>query len=1125
MRTWLQLHVWQLALGVFLLAVLTAGILIVDSGPTEADTGMPADQQAYWSWVGSINQDPGAALGAGVALLEQAPHLNALYLRLANVCRSTGALATCRDALQAASPADPTTALYREAALTLLLPDTARAAAERWQELARQPALDPALARLIVDQALRPDQQLWLENVETAWHEQITADTTRVGATFGLGYIAVRRSKWDVAEPLLHRVTRRAPDDSHAYRELGRIYYETGQHDRFDAMLAAGIDAAEARHDLEQALILRGNLAWNLIRRSTNLEQAEQVLKQALEQSRTLSDEATEGFNLYRLAQVFVMQERHEEALALLDSADVRYARHAPRQQPEVTLLRAIALSQLYRFSEAEDRYQSTLAEAEAQRNVSIKAQALLPLMSLRIQMGRYEAARTVGFELLALTQKYRMRDIEAEARLKLGDLEIIERNIEEASAHFEAALDVALTSKNDALILSSYQGLGRTALSLKDPHTAKIYFDKMLERAGEGGQLYLGSTYPWLAYTYWQFRNHAEALRYIDLALDVLEEGKYQNLRVSSLYTKVSLLVALERYEGTEDLLDTVEQVASKSTYWLTSAAYMRGWIALRQGRYAEALEHLQRSLKLEQGQFPRLRFLTTYRMGISYWRLGQPDRAEAAFKQSTEMIGTWRENLYSFERRATFVQNKIDVYKHFSAFLDEQGRTEDALYYTEQARSRTLVDLLYTTQQGQQVDAQRPADRLIEMERRVRALAERIAEEPFKETGDESTGSAARRTRLRLTYEQADSIYRRALVDVTPEQEIYTFEPLRPAEMRALLNDDEAMIVYDLRTLGASLPQDASVVYVVLPDTVIMRPLALKEDALNESIRFFLAQIRTVEGTEGADWEASARRLFQDLVAPVLPVLPASVRHLNLIPEGLLHYVPFAALLGSDGRFLIERFTLSIAPSASTLKLSRDRNPGRWRTMLLVADPDDRLPGSRREVLAVQKQDPDNRTVLLGAAATQARIEADAGHYDILHLATHGRFVSEAPWRSHLDLHDDVLSVEEVGHLDLHAYLVTLSACESALSGGLISDIPRGDEWIGLNQAFLAAGTPTVMASLWPIDDRVSSSFIIHFYDELRTSGKAPALAQTQRLFLKTPHTRHPFYWAPFTIIGDPL
>ena len=113
----------------------------------------------------------------------------------------------------------------------------------------------------------------------------------------------------------------------------------------------------------------------------------------------------------------------------------------------------------------------------------------------------------------------------------------------------------------------------------------------------------------------------------------------------------------------------------------------------------------------------------------------------------------------------------------------------------------------------------------------------------------------------------------------------------------------------------------------------------------------------------------------------------------------------------------------------------------------------------------------------------------------------------------------------MDDIGTLKLDADLVTLSACETALGGGRVTDIQNGDEWVGQNQAFLAAGTPTVMASLWPIDDSVSSILMVNFYDALGPEGKAKALADVQRRFIRDPQRAHPYFWAAFTIVGDPL
>ncbi len=1129
MATWLRRHVWQIGLGALLLAVLAGVFAIVRSLPSEGSAGMPAHQRVYWSWVGSIDRDAGAALASGLALLDEMPHLHALYLRLADVCLREEAAATCQDALRRAQPPDTLGHLYREAALLLLLPDTTAEAVGRWQRLAGASALDPTLARLVVDRAAGKEPGSWLEPVEAAWREQLAADSSGAGAAFGLGYAAVRRSEWTPAERLLKHVTRLVPDDPQAYRELGRIYFSTGQPDAFEAALAAGIDAAESRHDLEQALVLRGNLGWSLLQRSGDLEKAENLLKEALAQSRVLADEASEGFNLYRLASVYLRQYRYDEVFPLLDSADVLYARYAPRQHPEVMALRGFTLSSMFRFSEAEAVLEATIAEAEERRNVGVKIQALVALTQLRYKMGRYSAARETGLEALTLAQRYRTKDYEIGARMALSDLERVWGNLEAAIVHLQEGLRLAQETKNDARVREVLSWLGRVALSAQDANTARAYFEDLIQDSqpqahrAEVARAYLG-----LGNAYFQFRNYTEALRFFDQGLALIPDQSHAKLRSSLFMAKAWSHLYLASYPEAEAMLEEMQRIAPKTPSNLYAVQLFLGDLHLSQRLHQEALAHYQKAEAIERGvQRPSIHLHVLFGKALALWRLNDRQAAESAFRESIAIVDALRENFDSSENRAYFVRNKAQFYEYFAAFLEEQGRFEEALSYTERARSRGLVDLLYTTQKERQGNTGRSTDYVIEMDRRVRALAQEIAtDDAGQEVGQADAYYATRVRQLRREYQRADSMYRQARLLLAPEDRMYTFAPLPSDSLRAVLHEGEAMVVYDLRRIGpVGYQQDRSVAYVVLPDTVILCRLSLDSKALAETVRFFRDRIGSAEGIPGDNWEPAARRLYRDLIAPVLSLLPDSVRHLHLVPEGVLHYLPFAALLDEEGRFLIERYALSMAPSASILKLSRAHNPRRWRSMLLLADPERRLPGSRQEVLAIQAESPNRRLALVGDKATKATLEELADSYDILHFATHGRFDSRTPWRSYLELHDEGLSVEEIGQLKLDAYLVTLSACETALSGGLLDDVPSGDEGVGFNQAFLAAGTPTVMASLWPIDDRVSSDFMIDFYEGLGPAGKAHALAEVQRRFIRDTGTRHPFYWAPFIIIGDPL
>ena len=134
-------------------------------------------------------------------------------------------------------------------------------------------------------------------------------------------------------------------------------------------------------------------------------------------------------------------------------------------------------------------------------------------------------------------------------------------------------------------------------------------------------------------------------------------------------------------------------------------------------------------------------------------------------------------------------------------------------------------------------------------------------------------------------------------------------------------------------------------------------------------------------------------------------------------------------------------------------------------------------------------------------------------------------------APLLSALELEPDAendgrLEVHEILQLKLKAQLVTLSACETALGSGYFTDVPAGDEFVGLTRAFLSAGARSVVASLWQVDDRSTMKLMERFYRE-RASGdgdSASALAKAQREMSKTGgQYSHPYYWAPFVAVGN--
>jgi len=113
--------------------------------------------------------------------------------------------------------------------------------------------------------------------------------------------------------------------------------------------------------------------------------------------------------------------------------------------------------------------------------------------------------------------------------------------------------------------------------------------------------------------------------------------------------------------------------------------------------------------------------------------------------------------------------------------------------------------------------------------------------------------------------------------------------------------------------------------------------------------------------------------------------------------------------------------------------------------------------------------------------------------------------------------------MEVHEILGLKLNANLVTLSACDTALGSGYFADVPAGDDLIGLTRAFLYAGAPSVLASLWEVNDRSAVRLMQSFYRRLGNANKAAALAQTQRELKGRGAYRHPYYWSGFVLVGQ--
>ena len=227
------------------------------------------------------------------------------------------------------------------------------------------------------------------------------------------------------------------------------------------------------------------------------------------------------------------------------------------------------------------------------------------------------------------------------------------------------------------------------------------------------------------------------------------------------------------------------------------------------------------------------------------------------------------------------------------------------------------------------------------------------------------------------------------------------------------------------------------------------------------------------------------------------------------------MLHYVPFHALFDGES-YLIDRYAVSYAASAYVLRICRSRTPASGSARdLILAVADNLTPHINDEVEALKRLLPD-ADVFVGAQAGEDKLRKYGPTAGKIHIAAHGVFRADNPDFSSIRLGDNWLNLFDIFNLNLGAEITTLSACETGMN-----DVLGGDELLGLARGFLRAGTPSLVVSLWMVNDKSTAQLMYRFYQGLQARlTKANALREAI-LEVKTAFP-HPYYWAPFILMG---
>jgi CHAT domain-containing protein len=567
-----------------------------------------------------------------------------------------------------------------------------------------------------------------------------------------------------------------------------------------------------------------------------------------------------------------------------------------------------------------------------------------------------------------------------------------------------------------------------------------------------------------------------------------------------------------------------------------------------LRSGNPAGAVAGYQemRALAVQLSR-PDIESDALFGLGEAAERQDRPGEALAFYEQAASTLEAERGLLRTEEDKAGYLSQTRYLYEDIVHFLTEQAVGsgegefgERAFEFAERGKARAFLDQMTEALAGVEegVDPEFRSDLDVLAQNMVYLRGELASIDPAAE--------AEKEAELKDLVGQMEGEYdrvQREMRDANPRFAAIQYpDPVGISELQAdVLRDGEVLLQY-------ALGDSSSTLWAVTRDLVEVYRLPVRSDieVQIDLLRFALAN---PDPASTAGFRGPARRLYETLVGPA-GHLVASAQELIVVPDGALNYVPFEALLTADAEaddytslpYLLRSAPVSYVQSASVLRQLRSESLAvASMDLLAVGDPAfastdalgtlrgatlARLPFTGAEVSSIASLfDPDATEVLLGEDATEERVRAalEAHRYRFVHFATHGLVDDDRPDFSALALAGSgpgaLLQASEIFNLSVKADLVVLSACETGL-GQLI----KGEGMVGLTRAFMYAGTPSVLVSLWSVSDESTSSLMQHVYRAIvqDKAAKSQALRSAKLALLEDTATAHPFHWAPFVLIG---
>jgi CHAT domain-containing protein/tetratricopeptide (TPR) repeat protein len=802
---------------------------------------------------------------------------------------------------------------------------------------------------------------------------------------------------------------------------------------------------------------------------------------------------------------------------------------------------------------------------------------SLTNLGSAYFILGQYQEAIAFYEQILSIAVETNELSYASSSLNALGNSHLNLGQYQDAENYHEQALSIARGIEDESEKRAALEGLGNVYLSLGEYQRAIYFHEQSLEIAqNSGNRLAEGLSLGNLGIAYFRIEQYDRAVELFKGALAIqYESGNIWEAATSLSHIGMTYHV-LQEDELSIYHLDRALAIMREINYLQGEAAILNnlGKVYDDSGQHQLAIDYFQQAFTITQVLGSRdVGGITLSNLGRAYASLNQDEPAIIFLKASVDVRESIRGDITGLETdlQQSFTNTIADDYRFLADLLLQQNRVLEAQRVLDLLKVQELDEYLHTVRGNAEtasgVAYWRPEQEILDRYQTLQDEAVALAREldELEARAREGTITPAEEER-RVEITRLQRELKTQFNDFIASEDIQGFidELKKAGEVydQTVSLDSLTRQKDDLEELQAVLfyplvLEDRLELIVVAPNAEPIRRTV--ENVGREQLNAVITEFRRALDSPGSDATAPAQQLYRWLIEPLEPDLAAAgVETIIYAPDGALRYIPLAALHDGE-QWLVERFRINNITAVSLEEW--DTPPAGERRILAGAFADEAtayevggtafqgLPYAGKEVEILQTTMPST-TALFDGNFSLNRVLDDIGLANVLHFATHAAVMpGDASESFILFGNGDAPNLRDISNWSLdNVDLVVLSACETGL-GGFDNN---GEQILGLGYQFQNQGARAVIASLWQVNDGGTQALMNAFYSALQEQNmsKAEALRQAQIALITNNYDAvggkrgtieiistetgepitssrlsHPYYWAPFILIGNGL